>query len=84
MNLCAMAFVAGMVYEWGCVFWVHSSERGNVFMAALTGAIIALCQVTGLIDAIHGFWPAVSLIMGYGFGSGTAVFTKNQIAKYRK
>lgn len=46
----------------GCVFWVHSSERGNALMAALIGAIIALCQVTGLIDAIHGFWPAAFLI----------------------
>ncbi len=66
---CLTAFLSGLIFESGCVWWVHFSERGKAVQAALISMLCALTQVVGIGEAIHDWRVASLFILGYGVGT---------------
>lgn len=71
-------FLSAALHEILCVFWVHASERGQMFRAALYSSLCGTVGFFGLYFALDEFWRALVLIPGYGVGTGMAVWFKRR------
>lgn len=67
------AFISGALYELGCVFWVHNSEKGNAIRTAMWSMLCATCQVLGIGQSVTHMIAAPFFVLGYGFGSWLGV-----------
>jgi len=74
-----LTFVAGALYEAGCVGFIHYSERGRAVAAALCSMLTAACEVTGIFEAIHDLRLAGFFVVGFGVGTYAAVRWKDRI-----
>jgi hypothetical protein len=75
---CVLAFFGGALYEASCVAWVHYSETGDAFRAALVSMLVAACTVVGVVESIRNIIAAPFFIFGYGIGTYIAVSFKNR------
>lgn len=73
---CLLAFISGAVYEAARALWVHFTERGHPFRAALFSMVVATCQIVGISEALYIHSAALCFIFGYGVGSFTATTVK--------
>jgi hypothetical protein len=67
------AFLSGALYELGCVFWVHHSEKGHAVRTAMWSMLCATCQVLGIGQSVTHMISAPFFVLGYGFGSWLGV-----------
>lgn len=81
MLLCLLVFISGFLYEAGCVFWVHCTERGYIIWASLLSMLVAICQVVGIGESIHDLHTAPFFILGYGAGTAISVLIKRYLQK---
>lgn len=82
--MCLLAFVAGATIEICCVGWVHFSERDRAGATAFCSVLIAIAQVTGIAEAIHGGPGAVAFVAGYGAGTYASVKVKSRYKAIRQ
>jgi hypothetical protein len=75
---CLVAFAGGMGYDAGYIFWAHYAERSRVWKVTLIVTMIATFEVTGLLQAISGVGPAVSLVAGCATGAALATILKKR------
>jgi hypothetical protein len=78
---CVSAFVLGAIYEVGCVFWVHFSEKGEPGSTAFFSMVLAAAEVAGIGESIHDLHAAPFFVLGYGTGTFVAVSFKRRLGK---
>lgn len=66
--------------EIACVFWVHYSERGDAFKAALLSATAATVAYLAYFFTLPDIHRVVALAAGYGLGAWIGVKIKSKKA----
>ena len=65
-----IAFSSGVVYEAGCVFWVHFAERKDVGAAVTFSCLNAIVTISG----VEAFLKSRASKIAYVVGCGTGTF----------
>ena len=76
MNLpatCALTFLSGTAVEWICAKWVAAVAEKKAWRSGVLSMLWAVSLLVGIGEALHKGWPAVTWVIGYGFGSFIAV-----------
>lgn len=68
-----LAFLAGFVYEFGCVWWVVFIRQRQAALAGLAAGCLGLVFTLGMIEALARGAAAITFAIGYGLGSYAAV-----------
>lgn len=76
--LAVATFLSGALYESGCVFWVHFSEKGRPVATAVCSMLVAVAQVFGIGESVRDVRLAPFFVAGYGFGTWSAVAWKSR------
>lgn len=71
-----IALISGALFEFGCVYWVHYSERSQAFKASIWSMIVATTTVVGIGESIKDKRVAIAYIIGYGIGTYLAITFK--------
>jgi hypothetical protein len=64
-----IAFLSGVVYEIGCVFWCTDAAGGNAHRTAAWSMLVATCQLAGIGEGLTGIEVGVCYVLGFGTGS---------------
>ncbi len=70
---CAVAFVAGGVYEAGCVWFVRFATHGDAWPAAAVSILVCAAQVAGILETVKGKSQACAFVLGHGAGTFLAI-----------
>lgn len=73
LSTAALTFVSGAVVEGICAKWVKAVADGKAVKAAIFSMLWAAALLSGIGEALHYGWPAVTWVLGYGVGSYIAV-----------
>jgi hypothetical protein len=78
---CLLVFISGFLFESGCVFWVHFTERNKIVKATLVSMFCATCQIAGIGESLHDLRTAPFFILGFGGGTFVSIIIKNKLKK---
>lgn len=74
--LLLLTFFCGAAYECGCVFWVHYSEKNEIWKAVVWSCFNALVTVIGLGEALNKPLFIAAYVVGFGVGTWLAIKIK--------
>lgn len=76
---CIKTFFLGALVDYMAARWVVAVAKGSAMSSALISMVCTVSILMGFGEALHYGWPAVTWVLGYGFGSYAAVkWTKKQ------
>ncbi len=70
---CAVTFLAAAVTDALLLWWFTLSARGQRGRAAVLSMVLAMTALMGFGEALSGFWPGVTYVLGYGAGTWIAI-----------
>ena len=68
-----LAFAMGFLYDALNVGFMHSSAHGKPVFAAMFSVLVGASALTGIFQVVHHPDSAIYLLLGYFFGTLTAV-----------
>jgi len=68
-----LTFASGAAVEGVCAKWVQAVAERKAIRAAMLSMAWAVALLSGIGEALHYGAPAVTWVLGYGFGSYVAV-----------
>ena len=76
------AYLSGLFYEAGCVFWIHFSEAGKQWPAVGWSMFNAIVTITG-VEAFLTGWPyKLAYVLGFGSGTYVAIRLKKKLKSH--
>ena len=73
ISKCLITFASGTIVEGICALWVKAVADKKALKSGIMSIIWATALRIGIGEALHGFWPAATWVLGYGVGSYIAV-----------
>lgn len=74
-----LVFICGLIYEAGCVVWVHAAEKDNVVVAVIFSCICATVTIIGVEGFLKSKLNKLAYICGFGVGTAIAIGLRNWI-----